>query len=176
MARLQDFQSVTPQGTDNLLIVQAAGQGLATIANIASKIFGLKTAADLKLNSSSGSPTTAAAIDGKANKATTLAGYGITDAYTKTEVDNNNVRRYTQLWGTSCQTTIGRVQFLVLTNRVLYVVWLASTNDINVANVAANTYKSGTGSVTLDTITFTRLSNSNLKVTLSGSGTISIFG
>lgn len=66
MARLQDFQTVTPQDTDKLLIVQAAGQGLATIANIASKIFGLKTAADLKLNSSSGAPTTEAAIGAKA--------------------------------------------------------------------------------------------------------------
>lgn len=63
MARLQDFQSVTPQDTDKLLIVQATGQGLATIANIASKIFGLKTAADLKLNSSSGAPTTENAIN-----------------------------------------------------------------------------------------------------------------
>ena len=112
----------------------------------------------------------------KANKATTIAGYGITNAYTKTEVDNNNARRYTTLWGTSCQTTIGRAQFMVITNRVLYVVWLASTNDINVANVASNTYQSGTGSVTLDNVTFTRLSNSNLKVELSGSGTITIFG
>lgn len=112
----------------------------------------------------------------KANKATTLAGYGITDAYTKTEVENNNTRRYTTLWGTTCQTTIGRAQFLVLTNRVLYVVWLASTNDINVANVSSNTYQSGTGNVTLDNIVFTRLSNNNLKVQLPGSGTITIFG
>ncbi|MBQ6027506.1 MAG: hypothetical protein IJL21_03085 [Alphaproteobacteria bacterium] len=32
--------------------------------------------------------TVGAAIQGKADKATTLSGYGITDAYTKTEVDN----------------------------------------------------------------------------------------
>ena len=112
----------------------------------------------------------------KANKATTLAGYGITNAYTKTEVDNNNARKYTTLWGTTCETTIGRAQFLVLTNRVLYVVWLASTNDINVANVSSNTYQSGTGNVTLDNNVFTRLSNNNLKVQLPGSGTITIFG
>lgn len=112
----------------------------------------------------------------KADKATTIAGYGITNAYTKNEVDNNNARRYTTIWGTSCQTTIGRAQFIVLTNRVLYVVWLASTNDINVANVSSNTYQSGTGSVTLDSNVFTRLSNSNLKVQLPGSGTITIFG
>ena len=112
----------------------------------------------------------------KANKATTLAGYGITNAYTKTEVDNANAKRYTTLWGTTCQTTIGRAQFLVLTNRILYVVWLASTNDINVANISSNTYQSGTGNVTLDNNVFTRLSNNNLKVQLSGSGTITIFG
>lgn len=27
-------------------------------------------------------------LDGKANASTTIAGYGITDAYTKTEIDN----------------------------------------------------------------------------------------
>lgn len=41
MARLQDFQSVTPSSSDNLLIVQATGQGLAnygsTIGNKAPK-------------------------------------------------------------------------------------------------------------------------------------------
>lgn len=89
---------------------------------------------------------------------------------------NNYARRYVTTWGTTCQTSEGRVQFLVLTNRVLYVVWLASTNDINVANVASNTYQSGTGNVTVDNIVFTRLSDSNLKVQLSGSGTITIFG
>jgi hypothetical protein len=41
MARLQDFQSVTPSASDNLLVVQATGQGLApfgsTIGNKALK-------------------------------------------------------------------------------------------------------------------------------------------
>ena len=41
MARLQDYQQVTPSSSDNLLIVQATGQGLApfgsTIGNKAPK-------------------------------------------------------------------------------------------------------------------------------------------
>lgn len=34
MARLQDFQPVTPSDSDNLLIVQATGQGLATVGSM----------------------------------------------------------------------------------------------------------------------------------------------
>lgn len=34
MARLQDFQTVTPSGSDKLLIVQSQGQGLATLDNV----------------------------------------------------------------------------------------------------------------------------------------------
>ena len=33
MARLQDFQTVTPSDSDNLLVVQATGQGLATVGS-----------------------------------------------------------------------------------------------------------------------------------------------
>ena len=33
MARLQDFQAVTPSDSDNLLVVQATGQGLATVGS-----------------------------------------------------------------------------------------------------------------------------------------------
>lgn len=33
MARLQDFQTVTPTDSDNLLVVQATGQGLATVGS-----------------------------------------------------------------------------------------------------------------------------------------------
>lgn len=38
MARLQDFQSVTPAGSDNLLIVQSQGQGLSTLNAVGQKI------------------------------------------------------------------------------------------------------------------------------------------
>lgn len=38
MARLQDFQSVTPTGSDNLLIVQAQGQGLSTLNAVGQKV------------------------------------------------------------------------------------------------------------------------------------------
>lgn len=88
----------------------------------------------------------------------------------------NSVKRYTTSWGTICQTTIGRYQFIVMRGASVYVVWLASTNDINVTNIGTNAYISGTGSATLDNTTFTRLSNNNLKVELSSNGTITIFG
>ena len=120
--------------------------------------------------------TTAYEIASKADKATTLAGYGITNAYTKDDIDNYNVRRYATAWGTSCQTTLGRYQFLVLRGFTPYVVWLASMNDINVANVANNTSSNGTGSVTFDNMVFTRLSDNNLKVELSSNGAITIIG
>ena len=38
MARLQDFQSVTPATSDNLLIVQSQGQGLSTLNAVGKKI------------------------------------------------------------------------------------------------------------------------------------------
>lgn len=38
MARLQDFQSVTPSGSDNLLIVQSQGQGLSTLNAVGQKV------------------------------------------------------------------------------------------------------------------------------------------
>lgn len=38
MARLQDYQAVTPAGSDNLLIVQSQGQGLATLNAVGQKI------------------------------------------------------------------------------------------------------------------------------------------
>lgn len=38
MARLQDFQTVTPTGSDNLLIVQSQGQGLSTLNAVGQKV------------------------------------------------------------------------------------------------------------------------------------------
>lgn len=38
MSRLQDFNTVTPAGGNNLLIVQSQGQGLATINTVGQKI------------------------------------------------------------------------------------------------------------------------------------------
>lgn len=88
----------------------------------------------------------------------------------------NTVKRYATNWGTSCQTTDGRNQFLVLRGYKPYVVWLASTNDINVLNIANNTNLAGTGMVTFDNMVFTRLFNNNLKVELPANDAITIFG
>ena len=52
MARLQDFQSVTPSSAnDNLLIVQAAGQGLAKIDAVGQKIAADTTISSLNTTS-----------------------------------------------------------------------------------------------------------------------------
>lgn len=56
MARLQDFQTVTPSATnDKLLIVQATGQGNATIKAVGDAIFGAETSSDLPFGT--GTPT-----------------------------------------------------------------------------------------------------------------------
>ncbi len=76
MARLQDFQDVNATSSDKLLIVQVAGQGLSTLANIASKIFSWKSSSDLPFTAGSNT-STKDAIDGKAEKSAltwTLAG------------------------------------------------------------------------------------------------------
>ena len=66
MARLQDFPSVTPTSSDNLLIVQSQGQGLAN--------FG--TVMGAKMNSANPTGTGALSINRKAN--TTVGGQSVT--------------------------------------------------------------------------------------------------
>ena len=62
---------------DNIIDVRLPGLSQEIAANDAA----IKTINNTTI------PALQAAIDGKAEKATTLAGYGITDAYTKTEID-----------------------------------------------------------------------------------------
>ena len=74
MARLQDFQTVTPSATnDKLLIVQAAGQGIATIKAVGDTIFGAETAGSLSLGSTTPSGSTAEAIKTNKNHIGTLS-------------------------------------------------------------------------------------------------------
>ena len=74
MARLQDFQTVTPSATnDKLLIVQATGQGNATIKAVGDTIFGAETAGSLPLGSTTPSGSTASAINTNKNNIGTLS-------------------------------------------------------------------------------------------------------
>lgn len=74
MARLQDFQSVTPSAAnDNLLIVQAAGQGLSRINAVGDAIFNARSANDLALGT--GTPPSGSTAEAIANR------------YTKAEID-----------------------------------------------------------------------------------------
>ena len=52
MARLQDFQTVTPTSSDKLLVVQSQGQGLATIEDMAQKMFNATSLKDARIVSS----------------------------------------------------------------------------------------------------------------------------
>lgn len=69
MARLQDFQPVTPTDSDNLLIVQSTGQGLAT--------FGSTVGA--KMNKANPTGTGALSLNRKAN--TTTGAYSTAEGY-----------------------------------------------------------------------------------------------
>ena len=77
MARLQDFQTVSPSATnDKLLIVQAAGQGNATIKAVGDAIFGAESASNLPLGSTTPSGSTAKAISDIQTAITDSTDYG----------------------------------------------------------------------------------------------------
>ena len=59
-------------------------------------------------------------------------------------------------WGVTATLTASGLQFIVLVDTLIYVVWFASTTTVNVRNIGANTTATGTNSCTLDTITFAR--------------------
>lgn len=80
MARVQDFQSVTPSSAnDNLLIVQATGQGLAKIDAVGQKI---ATDTDISSLNTTSKKIAGAINELNINKAETSA------TYTKTQVDS----------------------------------------------------------------------------------------
>lgn len=72
MARLQDFQSVTPTSSDNLLVVQSQGQGLVSWGS--------------KLDSTNPTGTGSLSLNRKAN--TTVGGYSVAEGY-NCEASNN---------------------------------------------------------------------------------------
>lgn len=79
-------------------------------------------------------------------------------------------------WGTSCSKADFSTGFVIV-NNYLYVVWFASTALVGVVAMLGNGTQrvEGNGSVTIDTVTFTR-SGSTLTITNSGNATIRIIG
>ena len=75
---------------DNTAAINAANTTIASKQNTAISLDGItaKTVEGALTEINNATKTNATAISGKADKSTTLAGYGITDAYTKTETDS----------------------------------------------------------------------------------------
>ena len=75
---------------DNTAAINAANTTIANKQNTAISIDGItaKTVEGALTEINNATKTNATAIAGKADKSTTLAGYGITDAYTKTQTDS----------------------------------------------------------------------------------------
>ena len=75
---------------DNTAAINAANTNIAKKQNTAISLDGItaKTVEGALTEINNATKTNATAISGKADKSTTLAGYGITDAYTKTETNS----------------------------------------------------------------------------------------
>lgn len=75
---------------DNTAAISAANTNIAKKQNTAISLDGItaKTVEGALTEINNATKTNATAISGKADKSTTLAGYGITDAYTKTETNS----------------------------------------------------------------------------------------
>lgn len=72
MARLQDFQTVTPSDSDNLLVVQATGQGLATVGST------------LGAKMDKANPTGTGSLSLNRKSGTTEGGYSVATGYQAT--------------------------------------------------------------------------------------------
>lgn len=86
---------------DNTAAINAANTNIAKKQNAAINLEGIeaKTVEGALTEIKNATTTNATAISGKADKATTLAGYGITDAYTKTEVNTELGKKQDKLYG-----------------------------------------------------------------------------
>ena len=152
MARLQDFQTVTPSGSNNLLIVQSQGQGLSTVDAVGQKI-----ATDTNMSSLN---TSSKKIIGAIN-----------------EVYSASAIRYNLGYGKSLSTTKGRNHWLCLLSSELYLVWFYSTSSLAVRNIGTNSQVIGSSNTaTLGNYTFTRGTNNILTITSTSDATMTIFG
>lgn len=86
---------------DNTAAINTANTNIAKKQNQAIDIEGIeaKTVEGALTEIKNATATNATAISGKADKATTLAGYNIGDAYTKTEVDTELGKKQNKLYG-----------------------------------------------------------------------------
>lgn len=88
-------------------------------------------------------------ISGKADKATTLAGYGITDAYTKTEVDAKVTSVYKPAGSVA---TVGELGALTAANEgKVYNMSAAFTTTSSFVEGAGNQYPAGTNVAIINT-------------------------
>jgi hypothetical protein len=92
-------------------------------------------------------------INGKADQATTLAGYAITDAYTKTEVDNAIAEAQTSTFKPGGSLTAAEIISTLLVAGNLGKVYNATqdfTTDSNFVEGAGKTYPAGTNIAVVD--------------------------
>ena len=93
-------------------------------------------------------------LDGKANSSTTLAGYGITDAYTKTAVDDAIAASISAVYKPAGSKTADEVLALNLSDAVLgnvYNLTTAITTTALFVEGAGNTYPAGSNVVVVNT-------------------------
>lgn len=88
MARLQDFQTVTPTDSDNLLVVQATGQGLASVGSTLGS----------KLDKANPTGTGSLSLNRKAN--TTVGNYSVAEGY-----NNEASGNYSHAEGQGCKAS-----------------------------------------------------------------------
>ena len=79
-------------------------------------------------------------------------------------------------YGTKVTSASAKNFYLVLFADRLYLVWFVSTSDVNIRNVGENTTATGSGSATLDSVTFTRNADTTLTVTYGANTSIEIIG
>lgn len=82
-----DAKLTTPSGGDTGYVLTKTSSGYAWAATSETEIIAGIDAIEKELAKKANASDVNTALSGKADKATTIAGYGITDAYTKTEVN-----------------------------------------------------------------------------------------
>lgn len=97
----------------------------------------------------------ASKINGKADQATTLAGYGITDAYTKTEVDNLVAANISSAYKAAGSLAAAGITSSLLVEANLGKVYnvtesFSATDALFVDYVAGNNYPAGTNIVVVE--------------------------
>ena len=135
------------EDTANAVIGKVHDKGYAEEANLGN-VAALDEIAEANLASALGTK-----INGKADQATTLVGYGITDAYTKTEVDNAISESQTSTFKPGGSVTAAEIVPTLLVVGNLGKVYNATqdfTTDSNFVEGAGKTYPAGTNIAVVD--------------------------